>query len=107
MPDYVPLPIFDPPARVAKADPALLAAFGPTAKVSRTKVAAAGWHVHRCPFDGVEWSHTDRSYGIRGDHTCPSCGSVQWQIHQHGTRIVEVRTPNPVAVELPCPPGGT
>lgn len=71
-----------------------------TAPTRTVKVVDANWHVHRC-VNGHEWSHTDASYGNVSDHTCPACGSVQWQIHQHGTRIVETRTA-PAATPVPA-----
>ncbi len=46
------------------------------------KQAKLATHSHRCPFDGTIWSHADDSFGKIGDHQCPQCGRVQWQVYQ-------------------------
>ncbi len=83
--DYLPLPQFDPPAIVVKADPALLKAFdAPPVRV--VKVAAPGWHTHRCSA-GHEWSHSDASRGDVAAHTCPQCGRQDWTPNEVGVRL--------------------
>lgn len=69
--------------------------------VGTVKVAAAGWHVHRCPA-GHEWSHHESSFGKVADHTCPVCGRQDWTPRERNTRIVpgEVR---PAARPAPPP----
>lgn len=51
----------------------------PAAKLVHTKPAT---HSHKCAFCGTVWSHSDDSFGIKSEHTCPKCGQVQWQVYQ-------------------------
>lgn len=52
--------------------------------------APACYHYHRCTHAGTKhssspasvWMHTESSRGNRHDHTCPVCGSVQWDIYK-------------------------
>ena len=60
--------------------------------VVTVRVAAAGWHVHRCP-NGHEWSHPDTAKGNRDEHTCPVCRVVlpaPWMPTDRGVRLEAV-----------------
>lgn len=55
------------------------------------KQGAIGWHVHRCPDCGHEWSHTDVNKGNAPAHTCEGCEKLlpwPWKVYQENTRIV-------------------
>lgn len=97
--DWSPPPLiapWSPPALVVPAEPM------PKAVTRTAKVAAYGWHVHRCA-NGHEWSHNDASFGNRAEHTCPKCGLVSWMPTERNTRIVEVQSA-PVSKPLQVPP---
>lgn len=59
------------------------------------KMAAVGWHVHRCAA-GHEWSHPDTSRGDAAAHACPVCGRMSWVPSETGTRIVPAAKVEPV-----------
>lgn len=119
-----PIVVHSPPALAAKAEPGVLRQPTVTAApaappvprpAAKMKVAAAGYHVHACPYCHAEWSHSDESKGDLAKHTCPDCGKVlprPWYPSQRGTSIVTVqaapaRPPVRYAAPAFCPPGGT
>lgn len=86
---FDPVPVSVPaPKFAAEPKPA------PTKAPAVAKVAAPGWHVHRCP-NGHEWSHPDTSFGREDEHTCPVCKAVlsrPWWPTERGVRFVEPKT---------------
>ena len=60
-------------------------------------------HSHTCRVCNTTWSHTDTSFGNRADHSCPSCGKVEWQIS--ATPALQL-TQKQSAALTNCPGGG-
>lgn len=60
-----------------------------SASVPTAKAAVGTLHSHRCTHVGTKfasyapsvWSHTSASKGSVHDHTCPICGTLQWNVY--------------------------
>ena len=138
-PQYPP-PLMPKPALVARVDPMYpspkLIAPQNTTVNSTVRVAAKGMHVHKCPYCGHEWDHSDDSGGAFNDpvaraaHTCSECNRLlpgSWTPAQRGVKLEtreSLRTVVPqsrppvqykpitqyqsiITGSADCPPGGT